>query len=1150
MGMDWKKVFAVVVLIATIILANSAGVTSASLFYGNNMRFDEISAYGFVSTSDGSVELVIGVNESTPEAYSSLIDTIMKNHGKIVNTISTSERTIAVVVNITLNLTPSFIEEARKNKIAKYIEPNGIFKVQLVPNDPDWPKQWGPQKIEADWAWNTTTGNSTVLVAVIDTGIDYTHPDLAANYVPLGYDWANNDDNPMDDHGHGTHCAGIIAAVLNNAKGIAGIAQVRIMAEKAFNASGVGFEDDLAEAIIHAVDQGAKILSNSWGSDSDSELIRDAIKYAYSKDALIVAAAGNDGTNMKFYPAAYDEVIAVAATDQSDAKASFSNWGEWIELAAPGVSIYSTMPTYHVTLNDRGYSMNYSYMSGTSMACPHVVGVAALVWGVYQKRTRDWVRLWLRSTADDLGINGFDVMYGYGRINARKSFEQSPPEHELIAYDWTTPAYVEPEFPGTVNATIFNFGVNTETNVQVCLLANDTMVNATSIDLITSGNFTTVELTWVPKISGLYNVTLYVEPVPNEVNIDNNILWKYVYVGFPIKAVVLHSAGNIMEEIITNWKVLNNEWYLFGNTAIYIDYVTLNKGSITYEDINASGADVLIISCAYDPSLGWEFADSEIEAIKRYVQEGHGIIATAGTFYYEVPNNNKLASLFGLNDTITWDATLTDLLNIVNASHPLSLSIPNPLIFPLDDSVIPPDGVWDSNELAGGTYIALGKYFESAVVEWGGNVYISTWLETIPAYYRHHLQMLYNAIIWAFPHLAIFLSPTAGSVGMEIAVNGSKATANGTVSIYWDDMFIGNTTVNSVGDFSYTLTVPENATSGVHEIKAIDATTRRKGSKTFTVTLISTYPSEGPVGTKVTVEGIGFQPKSQVIVMFNGVLIGDAMVDSFGNFLFTFNIPLSTAGTQIINVLDAEGNRASATFTVTDDTPLNIQIDVGILHFLGEIAESYVQTTFQGQAVNATTITASLYKPDGTTESLAAQLLTTGLYKITYTILGNQTGTYTFIVSANYFTDTIRAKGTSIKSFLVSDTLTLMNKQVTEISDGIATVQTDLGFVTLNLTAMNVTLENIFLKVIAINGTTATIQTTLGIMNGTVTGSVSGDIATIVVPGLGQIQTDISNFKEVQEAWVIPQYVIILMALIAAASSTFSLVFLIRRKTT
>jgi trehalose utilization protein len=665
-----------------------------------------------------------------------------------------------------------------------------------------------------------------------------------------------------------------------------------------------------------------------------------------------------------------------------------------------------------------------------------------------------------------------------------------------------------------------------------------------------NGDFTTVELKWTAKDLGLYNLTLHVEPVLNEVNVENNDLWKYVYVGFPIKTVVLHSAGNIVDEIITNWKVLNNEWYLFGNTAIYIDYVTLNKPNITYEDILASKADVLIISCAYDPFSGWEFTDSEIEAIKRYVYEGHGIIATAGTFYSEVPNNNKLASLFGLNGTITWDATLTDFLHMVNASHPLSMSVPNPFAFPLDGSATPKDLFWDSNELDGGTYIALGNYFESAVVEYYGNVYISAWLEIIPAYYRHHLQMLYNAILWASPHLAIFLNSTTGSAGTEISISGSKATANGTVSIYWDNIFVGNTTANAVGDFSYTLTVPENATSGVYEIRIVDVTTRRSGSKTFTVTIISLYPSEGPAGTKVTVEGVGFKPKSQVTVMFNDMVIGNAAVDSFGAFTFAFNIPLSSDGTQIISVLDAEGNRASTTFTVIDATPLDIQIDVGNIHFIGEIAESYVQTAFKGQAVNATNIKALIYKPDETIENLILQQLTTGLYKVTYTILGNQTGTYTFVVSANYLTDTIRANGTSIKSFLVSDTLTLMNNQVIEINGGIATVQKDLEFVRLNLTAMNVTLENIFLYVISINGTTATIQTTLGIVNGTITGTLSGDIATIVVPGLGQIQTDISNFKGVQEAWVIPQYVIMVMALIAAVTSTLSLIFLIRRKTT
>jgi hypothetical protein len=557
------------------------------------------------------------------------------------------------------------------------------------------------------------------------------------------------DPDPLDDFGHGTHCAGIIAAVSNNNLGIAGLAQVRVMAEKVLDSSGGGYWDWIANGIINATDCGADIISMSLGGYGESELLHEAVRYAYDAGVLVIAAAGNDNTNMKLYPAGYDEVIAVAATDQNDNKASFSNWGDWIELAAPGVQIYSTMPTYHVTLNDWGYAMNYDYLNGTSMACPHVAGVAALVWSRYPSKTRDWVRQWLRYTADDLGDPGFDVYYGYGRINARNAVEQTPPAHELIAYEWRTPPYVKPGASGIINATILNFGESNETDVTVQLLANGTIVDSTVTGFLAGGNLATVSLTWNPTVEGLYNVTLYVVPVPGETSVENNVLWKYIYVGFLVKAVVLHSAGNIYGDIITNWQVLNSEWHLFGSTMVYIDYTTLNKEDITYEDITATEADVLIISCAYDPYAGWQFTDSEIEAITQYVHEGHGLIATAGTLYYGVPNNNKLAPLFGLNETIMWTSTGTDLLHLQNTTHPIFANVPNPLVFPQVATVLPYDGRWDSNELAGGKYLALGHYQESAIVTYRGLVYISPWLEVIPPYYHHHLQLLYNAITWS-----------------------------------------------------------------------------------------------------------------------------------------------------------------------------------------------------------------------------------------------------------------------------------------------------------------------------------------------------------------------------------------------------------------
>jgi thermitase len=661
----------------------------------------------------------------------------VRHKAQIVNTVSFGGIVKAAVVEISFEYVTSFVQEVKAMELASYVEPNMRVQVQWVPNDPYWTYQWGPKKIMADWAWNTTTGSSAVLVAVVDTGIYYYHEDLAVNYAPLGRDWVNMDEDPLDDHGHGTHCAGIIAAAINNSIGIAGLAQVRIMAEKVLDSWGYGYADWVANGIIHATDCGAKIISMSLGGYGYSELLHEAVKYAYDHGVLIIAAAGNDNTNMKLYPAGYDEVIAVAATDQYDNKAWFSNWGDWIELAAPGVDIYSTVP------------WGYESWSGTSMATPHVSGVAALVWSLHPNKTRDWVRLWLRYTADDLGGPGFDVYYGYGRINARKAVEQAPPLHELIAYEWTTPPFVKPGAIGTINATVLNFGESNETDVMVQLLANSTVVGSASIEFLESGDTAMVSFAWNPMVEGLYNVTLYAVPVPGETSLENNVLWKYIYVGFPVKAVVLHSAGNVYSGIITNWQVLSSEWYLFGDTMVYVDYITLNKEGITYEDIANTEADVLIISCAYDPYAGWEFTDSEIEAIKQYVYEGHGLIVTAGTFYYWVPNNNKLAPLFGLNETVMWTATGTNLLHLINTTHPLFNKVPNPLVFPLVGTALPYDGRWDQNELVDGKYLALGHYRESAIVVRRGLVYISPWLEIIPAYYHHHLQLLYNAITWS-----------------------------------------------------------------------------------------------------------------------------------------------------------------------------------------------------------------------------------------------------------------------------------------------------------------------------------------------------------------------------------------------------------------
>ncbi|MHA2101412.1 MAG: S8 family serine peptidase, partial [Candidatus Kariarchaeaceae archaeon] len=217
-----------------------------------------------------TIDIVVGLQPGSSfneDAYQSILTT---------STVKQSiEKLNSLVINVPLSSLENFYSNWGRLDEVRYIEPNILYTVDYIPNDPSWSLQWGNQRIQTDLAWDIQLGNfSEVLVAVIDTGIDYNHPDLSSQYVPLGFDWVNNDTDPMDDHYHGTHVAGIVAGTVNNSIGIAGTANVRIMAEKFLNSGGSGTSEDGASAIIHAVDQGADILSNSWGGTSFSTLIK------------------------------------------------------------------------------------------------------------------------------------------------------------------------------------------------------------------------------------------------------------------------------------------------------------------------------------------------------------------------------------------------------------------------------------------------------------------------------------------------------------------------------------------------------------------------------------------------------------------------------------------------------------------------------------------------------------------------------------------------------------------------------------------------------------------------------------------------------------------------------------------------------------
>ncbi len=348
------------------------------------------------------------------------------------------------------------ISQLKRQEFILMAIPNLVVHADLLPNDPLFPNQWGLHNtgqsggtvgadIGMEEAWNALTNATPIVVAVIDTGVDYTHPDLINNmwvnsgeipnnqldddgngYVDdvYGYDFYNGDSDPMDDYFHGTHVAGIVAAQGNNGLGVSGVAwSGRIMALKFMNENGSGLLSDAIEAIQYAVANGAKVMNNSWGTSFNSSSLENAIQGSDTAGLIFVAAAGNGPTNTDvtpFFPASYDvpNILSVAATTRYDALADYSNYGKiTVDLGAPGSSIFSTAPTWYIPDEN-----DYIYLSGTSMSSPHVAGAAALLWAAFptlsHRQVMDFLLLGVtpKSYLADITVSG-------GMLNAAQSFQ-------------------------------------------------------------------------------------------------------------------------------------------------------------------------------------------------------------------------------------------------------------------------------------------------------------------------------------------------------------------------------------------------------------------------------------------------------------------------------------------------------------------------------------------------------------------------------------------------------------------------------------------------------------------------------------------------------------------------------------------------------
>jgi subtilisin family serine protease len=407
-------------------------------------------------------------------------------------------------------------EALSHNPHVEFIENNFLAEASTTPNDSYYPSQWHLPKINAPSGWDITSGSESMPIAIIDSGVDPDHPDLVGKLI-TGYNFLGSNTDTHDVLGHGTAVAGTAAATTNNITGVAGIAcDNPIMPLVVLNSSNYASYYDISRAITYAVDHGVRVLNISIGGSSSSSTLQSAVDSAWNKGALIFASAMNNNTSTPYYPAACNHVVAVSATTSTDTKASFSSFGTWVDISAPGASIYTT--------KDGG---GYGYWNGTSFASPLTAGLAALIWSINPLLTNSQVYDILTQNADDLGTLGFDQYFGFGRINSLRSLLAAM--DTAPATDTTAPV-VSITSPAT-NTTVC--GV-----ISVSISASDN-VDVSKVELYINGN------SYASDSSSPYPFAW-----------DTT---KYANGTYTLRAVAYDSAGNIGQSATVTVNVLNQQ---------------------------------------------------------------------------------------------------------------------------------------------------------------------------------------------------------------------------------------------------------------------------------------------------------------------------------------------------------------------------------------------------------------------------------------------------------------------------------------------------------------------------------------------------------------------------------------------------------------
>lgn len=463
----------------------------------------------------------------------------------------------------------SAIAFLQRTGLFSVVERDGVAYPVGKPNDPDFPSQWYLTTIQAPTAWNTTTGSASQPIALIDSGVDSTHPDFTGRLVP-GWNFVLNNSNTSDDYGHGTAVAGTIGAATNNGMGIAGVTWNNpIMPLVVLDSTGYASYSNMASAITYAVQHGARIINISLGGTTSSSTLQSAVNYAWSNGAVVFAAAGNSSSSAPMYPAACNYVVSVSATNPDDSFASFSEYGSWIDLSAPGSNILTT--------TEGG---GYGYWYGTSFASPIAAGVGALALAMQPGLTASALVSLLEQNSDDLGTPGFDDYFGYGRVNAAKAIAAAaaappPPKPAPPSVTISSPAS-----GSTVSGTVYITGSASSSAAisMVALYCSGNLVSTTSSASFSlpwnasgasSGSHTlTVTATDTSNNTGSASVAVNVpQPATKDTTPPT------VQITTPVNGAFISTSPN------TNIAVSASDNVAVAQVSIYIDGVQLYSGT-------------------------------------------------------------------------------------------------------------------------------------------------------------------------------------------------------------------------------------------------------------------------------------------------------------------------------------------------------------------------------------------------------------------------------------------------------------------------------------------------------------------------------------------------------------------------------------------